>query len=231
MRISIIIPTLNEAENIGVLTKFLQQFKNNGIAEIIIVDGGSKDDTMGIASHSGAKVVQSPRKGRAAQMNYGASLAIGDVFYFIHADTFPPETYATDIIKWVKAGYAIGRYRTQFNSRKQILKLNAFFTRFDLFICFGGDQTLYMTRALFERLNGYNEDLHIMEEYDLVSRAKKQAKYKIMPGAALISARKYDGNSWWKVQRANYAIVQMYKAGVSQEMMVKRYDELIKYRL
>ena len=230
MTISIIIPTLNEAENIGVLASFLQQFKNDSIAEIVIVDGGSMDDTIAVGLRAGVKVVQSPKKGRAAQMNYGASLAVGDVLYFIHADTIPPETYAADIIKWLKAGYNIGRYCTKFNSNKQILKLNAFFTRFDLFICYGGDQTLFVNRKLFEALNGFNENLLIMEEYDLVTRARRRAKYKIMPGDALVSARKYHGNSWWKVQRVNYAIVRMYKAGASQELMMKRYDELIRYR-
>ncbi len=230
MSISIIIPALNEATNISKLIGYLFMHGNATIAEIIVVDGGSTDNTIVLAAAAGARVEASPKKGRAAQMNIGASLATGDIFYFVHADTIPPVTFALDIIKAVNDGFGIGRYRTSFISGDWKLKMNAFFTRFDLFACYGGDQTLFITIKLFQQLNGYNDALLIMEEYDLTVRAKEVGKYKIFPDAALVSARKYEGNSWFSIQRANYAIVKMYKKGVPQSQIMERYNQLIKYR-
>ena len=118
MTISIIIPVYSEAENIGRLISYLVQYKNESVIEIMVVDAGSTDDTLDIARREGAITVISPQTGRAAQMNYGGSLSSGDILYFIHADTFPPSSYANDITDAVKKGFDLGRYRTQFNSRK-----------------------------------------------------------------------------------------------------------------
>lgn len=229
--ISIIIPTYNEADGIGKLIQYLQDYRGSYVKEIIVSDGGSTDDTMSIAAAAGAFTTLSPHKSRAAQMNHGASLATGTVFYFVHADTFPPVTYASDILAAMNAGYAFGRYRTKFDSNRKILLFNAWFTRFDLFICYGGDQTLFMNHQLFQQIGGFNGSMRIMEDYDIVTRAKStDARYKIFSAAALISARKYDTNSWLRVQTANYTIIRMYKKGATQQEMAERYRSLLNYR-
>ncbi|MCW3113274.1 MAG: glycosyl transferase [Segetibacter sp.] len=228
--ISIVIPTYNEADNIARLVSYLVANSGKNVCEIIVSDGGSTDETINIAKLAGAKAVLSTNKGRAAQMNYGASLAHGDILYFIHADTFPPISFANDIEKAVSKGYAFGRYRTAFDSPKMILKINAFFTRFDWFVCYGGDQTLFMTKSLFNAINGFNEEMRIMEDYEIVTRAKEIGRYKIFSKAARVSARKYDTNSWLKVQWANKTIVQMYKNGATQQDMVNKYKEMLVYR-
>ncbi len=229
--ISIIIPTYNEADGIGKLIQYLQDYGGNYVKEIIVSDGGSTDDTMSIAGAAGAFTTLSPHKSRAAQMNHGASLATGTVFYFVHADTFPPVSYASDIVTAINAGYLFGRYRTKFDSNRKILLFNAWFTRFDLFICYGGDQTLFMNHELFQQIGGFNGSMRIMEDYDIVTRAKStDARYKIFSSAALISARKYETNSWLRVQTANYTIIRMYKKGASQEEMVNKYKQLLNYR-
>lgn len=230
MNISIIIPTYNEAENIGKLVRFLLANSDNSLLEIIVSDAGSEDDTLQIARQAGARSELSPGKGRSAQMNYGASLSKGDVLYFIHADCFPPAGFIKDIFRAVTGGYDMGRYRTSFHSDKTILQINAWFTRFDLFVCMGGDQTLFVTRSLFEQCQGYNEKLMIMEEYDFCERARKLARYKIMNGEALISARKYEDNSWLRVQLANARIVKMYRNGASQEEILQTYQNKLHYR-
>jgi len=228
--ISIIIPTYNEAESISHLINYLRKNAAPSIAEIIVSDAGSADNALQIAQQAGAQAVLSPKKGRAAQMNYGASIATGNILYFIHADTFPPATFANDIEQAVAKGYGLGRYRTKFNSKKTILRVNAFFTRFDWFVCYGGDQTLFITKALFTQTGGFKEDMLIMEDYEIVIRARQKTKYKIFAKAALVSARKYETNSWLTVQLANRKIVKMYKSGASQMDMVKKYKEMLVYR-
>lgn len=227
--ISIIIPTYQEADNITQLVCYLKTHADKD-TEIIVSDGGSKDATLSLAEAAGAIALLSTQKGRAAQMNYGASMAKGSIFYFIHADTLPPAGFCSDINKAVADGFDLGRYRTRFNTDKYILQLNAFFTRFDLFVCYGGDQTLFIKKELFESIKGFDTGMQIMEDYDITVRARKKGRYRIFSKDTLVSSRKYDGNSWWRVQRANYTIVQMFKQGASQEAMVQRYREMLDYR-
>lgn len=230
MKISIIIPTYREESSIGRLVQHLQKFGGAHISEIIVSDGQSDDATVEAAKKNGALAVTAPQKGRAAQMNHGASLATGDIFYFVHADVLPPESFATDIINAVNKGYDLGRYIMKFNSKKWYLRINEFFTRFDFFICYGGDQTLFVTRKLFEETGGFNNGLRIMEDFEFTKRAREKGKYKIFKKGALISARKYDTNSWWQVQMANRKIVSMYKKGAGQQEMVDAYKKMLNYR-
>ncbi|MES2882864.1 MAG: TIGR04283 family arsenosugar biosynthesis glycosyltransferase [Bacteroidota bacterium] len=231
MFLSIIIPVFNEALVIEELLLYLRRHAPESLAEIIVVDGGSHDFTVAVATQAGATtVVVSPGKGRAAQMNYGASLAKGDVLYFIHADCFPAKNFIADIGQALVDGYDLGRYRTSFDSGRTILKINALLTRFDFFICMGGDQTLFITKKLFDELGGFNESMKIMEEFEFCRRARMKGRYKIMNGAAIISARKYETNSWLTVQLANAKIVRMYKAGASQQEMLDEYSRRLQYR-
>lgn len=229
MTISIIIPTYNEASYIGALIRYLLVNGRDEI-EIIVSDGGSTDDTLRIAKEAGAKAVVSPGKGRSAQMNFGANLSKGDVLYFVHADCFPPKDFAEDIYHAISENYDMGRYRTKFDSQMPILKLNEWFTGFDLFICMGGDQTLFVLRSLFIQCKGFNEDMMIMEEYDFCLRARKTGRYKIFNKATLISARKYETNTWLEVQLANSKIMRMYKRGASQKTMSDTYKQMLQYR-
>ncbi len=230
MTISIIIPTLNEAALIERLISFVQTYGGDAVLEIIVADGGSTDDTLTKAHHLGARVITVPQPGRAIQMNAGASLARGELLYFIHADTLPPASFAMDIQEAIRSGVAFGRYRTQFDSNRWLLKCNAFFTRFDWPVCYGGDQTLFISASFFSSLGGYDENLLIMEEYELTARAKRFGKYIVLPKAALVSARKYELNSWWRVQRANYLVVKMYQRGSSQQLLINRYQQLLRSR-
>ena len=226
-RISIIIPTCNEADCIGKLIAFLQKHGGEYVAEIIISDGGSTDATLAIAQQAGVTAFVSSQTGRAAQMNFGVTKATGDILYFIHADCFPPENFAADIIAAVENGFSFGRYRSKYNSSNFMLRINAWFTRFNWFICYGGDQTLFITRKLFEHSGGFKNELLIMEEYEFAERLMKQGRYKIFNDTALVSARKYEGRNWLKVQLANRQAVKSYRKGLSQKQILDEYKMML----
>lgn len=230
MTISIIIPTLNEAANIGKLIHFLKQNADNSLAEIIVVDALSTDNTEGVALAAGAKIIRSDKQSRAFQMNLGAREAKGDILYFIHADCYPPTTYLVDIQRFMNQGYPMGCYRYRFDSDKFMLKVNAFFTRFERLWCRGGDETFYVKRTVFEELKGYNETFVIMEEYDFIRRALEKYTLKIMPSKVVVSARKYETNSWLRVQLANFTVFRMYTKGKAPEEMAQTYKRMLNYR-
>ncbi|MFY0684333.1 MAG: TIGR04283 family arsenosugar biosynthesis glycosyltransferase [Balneola sp.] len=232
MALSIIIPTYNEANSILDLLQHLNSSINSTEeVEILVVDGGSSDGTVKLVRDAGCNYVISKRKGRAAQMNTGAKRASGDILYFVHADTRPPSFFINDIEQALEEGFKSGCYRYQFDSYPNpLLKINAYCTRFDRIMCRGGDQTLFITKVLFEELGGFREDFLIMEDYDLIQKIQKYSSFKIMQKNAIVSSRKYDDNGYFRVQIANLTIFMMYFAGASQDKMVRTYKYMLNYR-
>lgn len=227
MKISIIIPTLNEAENIRQLLPNLLKNGGKHLAEIIVVDANSPDDTLQIAKKMGAVALLSPHRGRAKQMNFGAKQASGEVLYFIHADTRPPASFTKDILAAIEEGYLIGSFRFKFNSDKYLLKINAFFTRFDRLMSRGGDQSLFITKSEFEALKGFDEHHRIMEDYEFIIRARKTLPFKIIPKSVTVSARKYEQNNYFRVNIANGIVYTLFLMGASQDTMIKTYNRLL----
>ena len=222
MKISIIIPTLNEARSIGQTVRFLLRHGGAQVYEVIISDGGSKDATCQLAEEAGAKVIHSPGKGRALQMNFGVEKSAGDVLYFVHADTQPPETFASDIETAMREGWRTGSFQYRFDSNKFMLRINSFFTRFSWLFCQGGDKTYFIRKSDFLALGGYDPDHVVMEEYDFLRRAKKEGlNYLIVPRQAIVSARKYDQNSWLRVQIANFVVFNLWAWGLAQPQTLR----------
>ncbi len=226
MVLSIVIPILNEVRNIGILINHFQKIDLHNSIEIIVSPGGNLDNTCIIASSLAATICTSSEKGRALQMNEGAAISKGEILYFVHAHTIQPLTFVKDINKAILSGYDTGRYQTKFDSNSWLLMLNAFFTRFYWEVCYGGDQTLFIKRTTFEAIGCFKKEMKIMEEYEFVKKARVSAKYTILNGKALVSARKFSKNSWLQVQRANAKIINMYKQGASQEVMVAIHKKL-----
>ncbi len=90
----------------------------------------------------------------------------------------------------------------------------------------GGDQTLFITKTHFKEIGGFDSSMKIMEEYELCLRARKNKRYKIIKKAVQISARKYETSSWFKIQKLNYSIIKIYKAGASQARMIEKYQQI-----
>jgi len=225
--ISIIIPTYNEAGQIAGTIGRLNDITANGDVEIIVSDGGSTDQTMQLAKDSGATVSLSKRKGRAAQMNAGAAIAKGNILYFLHADTIPPEGFLSDIIEAVAQGYPAGCFMLSFDHPHWFLKANCWFTRFDVNVIRFGDQSLFVTKAAFEQSGGFSEGHIVMEDQELIKRLRKHVRFKVIKKPVITSARKYLENGVYKTQGIFFIIYFLYVAGFSQGMLVRTYKKLI----
>lgn len=230
MTISIIIPTYNEAANIGRLVTALRQYGDDRVVQILVVDANSPDGTATVAQQAGATVLVSPKPGRAAQMNYGATRATGEVLYFVHADVSINPDFVADIDAGVRAGYEAGCYRFRFESTKPMLRLNSYGTRFPGLMSRGGDQTLFITRSLFDRLAGFDEAFVIMEDFDIIVRIRRVARFLIVPKDVLVSARKYETNSWARVQIANLTAFSMFFLKMPPIRIARAYKAMLNYQ-
>ncbi|WP_425234622.1 TIGR04283 family arsenosugar biosynthesis glycosyltransferase [Ulvibacterium sp.] len=191
-KISIIVPILNEADYIGKLLSCLQnKISPEHVEEILVIDGGSKDGSLKIAEEYGATLVHSA-KGRAKQMNLGAQMAKAEILYFLHADTLPPKNFVPHILEAVKGGFQAGCFQMRFDSSSRFLKFFAWFTRINHQICRGGDQSLFVTKKLFQNSEGFNEDYKIYEDNEFIGRLYKKTKFKVLPLQVKTSARRYE---------------------------------------
>ncbi len=227
--ISIIIPTYNEEHGIADTIKKLKLSSHeNSIKEIIVSDGGSIDNTVDEAQKEGAQVIKCTRKGRAAQMNYGASFARGEMLYFLHADSGPPQNFVNDILAAKQKGFSCGCYKLRFDIDHWFLNFNCWFTRFNSNYVRFGDQSLFVTKEVFEKAGGFREDLLMMEDQEIIHRLKKYGKFKVMNDFVITSARKYVDNGVYRMQGIFYRIWAMYYLHYPQERLLKLHRKLIR---
>ncbi len=200
--ISIIIPVLNEVKTIEELLFHLVDCADlKNINEIIVVDGGSTDGTKNIIQSLDLKIkLLNSEKGRAKQMNTGSNIATGDILYFLHADSFPPLNYDTHIINEVKKGNNAGCFRLQFDSNHWWLKIASWLTQFSWRACRGGDQSQFITKALFEDIGGFDETYTIYEDNILINELYKRNEFVVINKNIKTSARLYKKHGVWKIQ-------------------------------
>ncbi len=223
--LSIIIPVLNEAKNIATTLALIQNNIASSNIEIIVVDGGSKDQTVSIAKKLGVIVIESPIKGRAQQMNAGAAVATGDILLFLHADTKLPDNYEqliTDTLRQprVIAGafeLAIDSPRKSLRLIEALVKMRSHFWSLPY-----GDQALFMKRSTFDQVGGF-PDLAIMEDFVLVTRLKRQGKIALAPAAVTTSSRRWDKLGVWRTTLINQLMIIGYYLGISPNKLRKLY--------
>ena len=228
--ISIIIPVLNEAKTIEKLLFHLidcSQLQN--ISDIIVVDGGSKDGTPDIVKNSGLRVkLITSQKGRAKQMNAGARVATGNIYYFLHADSFPPLNYDTLILDEIKKGNNAGCFRLKFDNNHWWLRLASWLTQFKWRACRGGDQSQFITKALFEDIGGFDESYIIYEDNILINELYKRNEFVVINKEIKTSARLYERHGIWKLQYHFWAIYVKKWFGASPDELFSYYTKHIK---
>ncbi|HLT74793.1 MAG TPA: TIGR04283 family arsenosugar biosynthesis glycosyltransferase [Ohtaekwangia sp.] len=230
--ISVIIPTFNEAKTLPALLMYLNHIPFfESISEIIVSDGNSTDDTVAIAESYNAKIVRNSTAGRALQMNAGAKAATGTILYFLHADSLPPRDFVNEIKNRFYDGYQGGCFRLQFDHQHWFLRFNAWFTRFNTTWFRFADQSLFVTRDLFNSVGGFREDHMLLEYKDIIRRIKGEANFVVIPRYITTSARKYLENGIYRLQCIYYYIFALDSFGVSHGSIVRTYQNLLTGKL
>ena len=218
--ISVVIPTLNEVEHIGpVLSRVLDSF---GV-EVIVVDGGSEDDTVAYADAVGATLIETS-SGRAHQMNAGANASAGKILLFLHADTLLPKNWDMTLRDTLSNGVALGAFA--FSVDEQLpgirwvewganLRSHAFALPY-------GDQGLFMKRENFEKI-GCFPDQPIMEDYELVRRMRKLGRIVTLDEPIITSARRWTKRGVFKTVLINQFILFAYRCHVPAKWLHKLY--------
>ncbi len=220
MKISVIIPALNEAKNIfRSLDSIVRQ---QGEFEVIVVDGCSGDGTADIARRH-ARVIKSEERGRAVQMNVGAHHASGEVLVFLHADSCLPLN-ALSMVRSALADSRIlgGTFTLRFDSQKSLLRLFAFFTRFKFRLFHYGDQGIFVRRVIFEELGGFKQ-LPIMEDVDFLRRLRRRGRVTLIKQPVTTSARRFLRHGIVRQQLLDIILVILYLFRVNPKILSKLY--------
>lgn len=228
MKISIIIPTYNEMGNIQNLLKYLKsELHNYPDCEVLVIDGESDDDTLGKTKELGFKVYQTT-KGRGNQLHYGAQFASGDVLYFLHADSIPPKNFMKIINSKVKAGVEAGCFLLSFYPSNRVLRFYESFVRYRFIVCRGGDQSLFITNKLYEKIGGFNSQLKIMEDIDFIKRLNKFSKLEILQERIMTSSTKYQKNGMIRLQLLFSMLHLLFWLGASSNILLYFYNKTVK---
>jgi rSAM/selenodomain-associated transferase 2 len=222
---SIIIPVFHEAERINDLIGHLRQLDPDKSSEIIVIDGAPEKDTLHAIRDD--KVIRiSSEKGRAKQMNAGASIAKGEILIFLHADTELP-THAFKKIETVieKRGYTAGAFDLGIQSNKLMFKVIAFLgsLRSRLNRIPYGDQAIFLRREYFNKIGGYKE-IPLMEDVELMRRIKRSGKkIWILYDRVMTSPRRWEKEGAIYCILRNWILQALYFLGVSPHKLVNFY--------
>lgn len=222
--LSIIVPCLNEAEGITATLAALAPLRARG-AEVIVVDGGSRDDTVARAARFADLTLTAPR-GRASQMNTGAARARGEILLFLHADTLLPEAADTLIVEGLKRSRRDwGRFDVTINGRHPLLRAveTLMNVRSQLTGIATGDQGIFVTRSLFTTVGGFPE-IALMEDIALSKRLKHFGAPLCLKHRITTSARRWEKRGVVRTILLMSGLRLAYWLGADPHKLALRYD-------
>lgn len=223
-QISIIIPALNEEKFIA---KTIQSVKSGFNIEIIVVDGGSSDNTVEIAESEGAKVIKS-KPPRSAQMNRGAEESKGEILFFLHGDTIIPSGYELTIRgTFDYPEICAGAFKFKLDEESKSFKIieNLANFRSEFLKMPYGDQGIFLKKKLFQKIGGYPE-IPIMEDFELIRKIRRYGDIFTASFPAVTSARRWKEQGILKTALINQLMIIGYYLGVSPDKLRKWYNNI-----
>jgi rSAM/selenodomain-associated transferase 2 len=222
-RLSIVVPVLDEAANLARLLPDLLEREPQ--AEVLVVDGGSTDDSRAVVARTpSVRWVSAPR-GRARQMNTGASAAGGDALLFLHADTRLPDGAGAAILAALaEPGVVGGRFDVRLDSRRPLLWIVGTLMnhRSRLTGISTGDQGIFVRREIFDALGGY-PDIPLMEDVELSRRLKRRGRLVALRLRVVTSARKWEREGVVRTVLLMWTLRLLYTLGVSPARLHRWY--------
>ncbi len=223
MKLSIILPVLNEASGIVKTLQALQPFREAG-HEVIVVDGGSEDDTRVLSTPYADQVIQASR-GRSRQMNAGARLATGEIFIFLHGDTILPlqaDHLITEGMSRRKRAW--GRFDVRLSGSHPFLRVIEFLMnwRSRLSQIATGDQAIFVRRTLFEEMGGFPE-IDLMEDIALCKILKKHSPPLCLRQTVLTSSRRWEEKGLFRTIFLMWLLRLFYFLGLNPNRLAKLY--------
>jgi rSAM/selenodomain-associated transferase 2 len=219
--LSIVMPVLDEGERIGAAIDALAPLVARG-AELIVVDGGSRDGTADRARACGAVVLEAPRS-RSAQMNAGAASARGRSLLFLHADTRLPDG-ADELIVQALRTHAWGRFDVRIDGRHPMLRMVAAMMnlRSRLTGIATGDQAMFVTRAAFEQAGRFPQQ-PLMEDIELSARLRRVGRPACLAARATTSGRRWERDGAWRTILLMWRLRFDYWRGAPPAELHRRY--------
>ncbi len=219
--LSVIIPTLDEGHGIAATIDAVRRLP--GSMEVIVVDGGSKDQTLSIARQHCAQTLSAPR-GRGIQMSLGTQMARGEVLWFLHADTHPPSD-AVEQIRRALAGKQIvgGHFGIQFRGPGYASRLLSWlYPHLQIFgLCYG-DSAIFVRRSVYEQVGGFR-DFPIFEDLELIQRLKRRGRFVRVPSKVTASSRRFENRSFALTFAHWTALQVLYWLGIHPKVLGRFY--------
>jgi rSAM/selenodomain-associated transferase 2 len=227
--VSIIIPTLNEGRSIGATLGAVARVR--GRVEVIVVDGGSDDETLEVAGRFGARVLRSER-GRGLQMHEGACAARGEVLWFLHADTLVPPDGVERIEEALARGSEVvgGNFTIRFDGERRAARFLTWLYPLlrKLGLCYG-DSAIFVRASRYREVGGF-KPFPLFEDVDLMRRLRRRGRLIHLTAAVVTSSRRFEGRSF-TLTFIRWAFLQaLYWAGVNPRTLSRLYAPIRRSR-